>query len=256
MRSYKTDKLISSTTNQFAMNHLSRRRFLKGVGATVGLPALESITPPLIAHPAPSRRSIATTASGAPLRMAYLYIPNGVNMSQWRPKRTGQQYSLNKTFQPLADLKDNFQIISGFEQKNGKAGMDGAGDHARGGSTFLTSSRPLKTAGSNIKLGISIDQVAAQALGSATRFPSLELSSDINRRVGSCDSGYACAYVHNISWRSETLPMAPEINPRAVFEKLFGSGKPNERAKNFHARITGQKSIIDFISDDIKSLPS
>lgn len=236
------------------MSLSNRRRFLKGMGAAIGLPALESLAHPILTQAMDGKRAMATTATGAPLRMAYLYVPNGVNLDHWRPEGTGADYQLNKTFKPVEAFKKDFQIFSGFEQKHAFGGTDGAGDHARGGATFLTSSRALKTAGADVKIGTSIDQVAAQSIRGATRLSSLELSGDINRRVGSCDSGYACAYVHNISWRSETLPMAPEINPRAVFEKLFGSGSTHEREQNFQTRIAEQKSILDFINADVRAM--
>jgi uncharacterized protein DUF1552 len=236
--------------NEFELN---RRRFLKGLGACMALPAFESfLSGRLLAATTPQA---AVTSTGAPLRTAFLYFPNGVNLHKWRPDGTGSDYILNQTMEPLATLRDDFQIISGFEHKNGWAGPDGAGDHARANATILTGMRPKKTAGADIRLGISVDQLAAQHIGQATRFPSLELSCDGVRKSGVCDSGYSCAYQFNLSWRSETTPVAPESNPRLVFERLFGTGKGTaERQRNFELRQARQKSILDFVLDDAQSL--
>lgn len=229
----------------------SRRGFLRGLGAAVALPALDSFRPLLAAG---VERAVATTASGAPLRMAYLYIPNGVNMELWRPKGTTGNYKLGETFKPMEKLRDDFQIFTGFEQKNASGGGDGAGDHARGVATFLTSARARKTAGSDINLGISVDQIAAKAAQSATRLASLELSADGVRKSGQCDSGYSCAYQFNLSWRSENQPMTPESNARAVFERLFGAGDSKERAASLGQRYASKKSVLDFVQQDAKAL--
>jgi hypothetical protein len=199
-------------------------------------------------------RAIGTTASGAPLRMAYLYIPNGVNLEHWRPKGTTGSYKLGETFKSMEPLRQDFQIFTGFEQQNARGGADGPGDHARGVATFLTSARARKTSGSDITLGISADQVAALAAQSLTRLPSLELGTDKVRVSGNCDSGYSCAYQFNLSWRSETQPMPPESNPRAVFERLFGAGDSKERAASLGQRYASKKSVLDFVEADAKAL--
>lgn len=232
-------------------NHAgSRRRFLKGLGACVGLPALES----LWQGGAHAAAAGASAKGAAPLRMAFLYVPNGVILDQWKPTGVGKDYQLNKTMEPLAPHKADFQVFTGFEQRNGTSGPDGAGDHARANATILTGARPKKTAGSDIRLGVSFDQLAAQHLGEHTRLPSLELSCDGVRKSGSCDSGYSCAYQFNLSWRSETTPVAPESNPRAVFERLFGGGTAEERKQAQVQRRTREKSLLDFISEDAAAL--
>lgn len=232
---------------------VNRRHFLRGLGVCLALPALDSIVP-VRAFGATAASPLATTPAGAPLRMAFLYVPNGVNRKMWRPTGTGADYQLGASLEPLAPYRDDFQIISKLDQKNGTAGQDGAGDHARANASILTGARPKKTAGADIRVGVSVDQIAAQHLNDVTRFPSLELSCDGVRKSGSCDSGYSCAYQFNLSWRSETTPVAPESNPRLVFERLFGAGKAGERQRNFDQRMTQQRSILDFVMDDAKSM--
>jgi hypothetical protein len=229
----------------------NRRGFLRGLGAAVSLPALEAFRP-LMAQGV--SRALATTESGAPLRMAYLYIPNGVNLEHWRPNGTTASYKMGSTFEPMERHRKDFQIFTGFEQQFAAAGGDGPGDHARGTATFLTSARARKTAGSDINLGVSIDQVAARAVQNLTRLPSLELSADGVRKSGHCDSGYSCAYQFNLSWRSENQPMTPESKPRAVFERLFGAGDVRERAKSIGMRQATKRSMLDFIEADAKAL--
>ena len=221
------------------LQHSSNRRaFLRGLGTCLSLPAMESLLAPRLLA---ASQGPALTASGAPLRMAFLYIPNGVIMDKWRPKGTGRDFELGATMQPFAKHKNDLQIFTGFEHANGWAGGDGGGDHARANATVLTGARPRKTSGSDIFLGMSVDQVAARDVGGATRFKSLELTCDAVRASGGCDSGYSCAYQFNLSWRSETQPATPEPNPRLVFERLFGSGSKEERAKSFLARQQKQK---------------
>lgn len=236
---------------------LHRRHFLRGLGAGIALPALQSLIPSRVlaeATRAAARGKAGLTASGMPLRMAFLYHPNGANMEKWTPTGSGKDYQFNETQKPFASHKDDFQIITGLEHKNGTGGQDGGGDHARANATFLTGMRPRKTAGADIKLGISVDQVAANAVGDQTRFASLELSCDGVRKSGTCDSGYSCAYQFNLSWRSENTPMTPESNPRLVFERLFGSGSKEERAKGYQMRQAQQRSILDFVMEDARAM--
>ena len=233
------------------LNGLNRRGFLRGIGAAVGLPALESMNPLMAAT---TSRAVGTTAKGSPLRMAYLTVPNGVNMEQWRPKGTGSDFHLGKSMAPLEGLKKDLQVFTGFSHQHAFAGPDGAGDHARSNATFLTGQRAKKTAGSDIRVGVSVDQVAARQVEDFTRLSSLELTCDGVRTSGSCDSGYSCAYQFNLSWRSETQPMTPESNPRQAFERLFGAGTGEDRARGLAQRVNAKKSILDFIADDAKAM--
>ena len=165
----------------------------------------------------------------------------------------GSDYQLSPTLEPLADLKKDFQVLSGLDHRNATNGGDGAGDHARANATFLTGMRAKKTAGADIRLGISVDQVAAKIIGTETKLPSLELSCDAARKSGRCDSGYSCAYQYNISWRDEKIPMAPEANPRVVFERLFGSGEQGNKEQRLKI-AKQQKSILDFVLEDANRL--
>lgn len=222
------------------------------MGALVALPAFETFTTSKAM--AAASQNLATSATGAPIRTAFLYVPNGVIRDRWYPQGTGNDFKIAESMKPIEGFRKDFQIISRFEHKNGWAGSDGGGDHARANATILTGRRPKKTSGADIKLGISIDQVMANHIAEQTRFSSLELSCDGVRKSGSCDSGYSCAYQYNLSWRSETTPLAPESNPRLVFERLFGSGKAGERQRNYEIRKAQQKSILDFVMDDAQSL--
>ncbi|HEX3871743.1 MAG TPA: DUF1552 domain-containing protein, partial [Pirellulales bacterium] len=236
---------------------LARRRFLRGMGVCMALPALDALLPKSLVSKslfAADKRLPGTTADGSPLRMAFCYIPNGVNVSRWVPQGEGADYRLNKTMEPLADFRRDFQVISGLEHRNGTSGGDGGGDHARATASILTGARPKKTAGADIHLGVSIDQVAAAYVADYTRFPSLELSCDGVRKSGACDSGYSCAYQYNLSWRSPTSPMTPESNPRLVFERLFGSGSKTERKQSLRLRQQQQRSILDFATSDARQL--
>src|SRR4051812_30312693 len=213
----------------------NRRQFLRGLGACLALPALESLRPLSVLGAASNAAKLATTATGAPLRTAFVYFPNGAIPSAWWPSGEGNDFQLNRTLQPLEQFRKSIQILSGLDHKNAEAGMDGGGDHARANGTFLTGVRMKKSA-ADIHAGISIDQVMARNIGHLTRFPSLELTCEHERKAGACDSGYSCAYQYNISWSSATTPMTAEFNPRLVFERLFGAGSPGERVQNLKRR--------------------
>jgi hypothetical protein len=228
---------------------LSRRGFLRGVGVGVSLPLFASLR--AVADSGPS--AVATTAGGPPVRTAFLYFPNGAIPSAWWPTGEGADFKWSRTLQPLESLKKYVQILGGLKHETAEAGPDGGGDHARGGGTFLTGVR-LKKSATDIRAGVSIDQVLAREVGRSTRFPSLELSCDPGARSGACDTGYACAYQFNLAWSSPTSPKTPEANPRLVFERLFGAGNPGERHANLQRRRQEDRSILDFVLDDAQSL--
>lgn len=235
---------------------VTRRSFLRGVGACIALPAFESIMPlrslgALTATDTPTK--LALTESGAPLRTAFLYFPNGAIQPTWWPKGDVMNFELSRTLQPLEPLRQQIQILGGLDHINATAGPDGAGDHARANGTFLTGVRMRKSA-TNVHAGISIDQVIAREVGHLTRLSSLELTCDAGRNTGACDSGYSCAYQYNVSWSSPTTPMTPEANPRQVFERLFGAGSMEERAAELKRRRAEQRSILDFVLENAQAM--
>lgn len=227
--------------------NLSRRTVLQGLGVSLALPWLEATS---------SVAKAASTVASGPVRMGFIFVPNGVVMQNWVPKTEGYGFPLSRTLEPLAPIKDDLIVISGLTHDKGRANGDGAGDHARSASVFLTGAQPRKTDGEKIRSGVSVDQMAAQAVGQRTRFSSLELGVDPGRMAGNCDSGYSCAYSSNISWSSESTPVGKEVNPRLVFERLFAGGKASEIDKGQQQREALQKSVLDFIADDAKRLQS
>lgn len=225
---------------------LSRRTVLRGLGVSLALPWLE----------ATSGVVQAAAVTSSPTRIAFIFVPNGVVMNNWMPKTEGYGFQLSRTLEPLAPVKDDLLVLSGLTHDKGRANGDGPGDHARSASVFLTGAQPRKTDGEHIRSGISVDQLAAKAVGQKTRFSSLELGVDPGKMAGNCDSGYSCAYSSNISWSGESTPVGKEVNPRLVFERLFAGGKSSEVDKSQQQREALQKSVLDFIADDAKRLQS
>ncbi len=232
---------------------LSRRRFLRGLGACVTLPAFASLLPVKFLAAAPPEDALATTITGAPLRTAFVYFPNGAIPAAWWPSSPGTDFPLSRTLQPLAPNRKLIQLIGGLDHLNATAGLDGGGDHARASGTFLTGVRMKKSA-TEIHAGISIDQTIARQVGHLTPFPSLELTCDAGRNTGACDSGYSCAYQYNLAWSSPTTPMTPEASPRQLFERLFGAGTPRERLANAQRRRQEERSILDFVLQDAQAM--
>jgi Protein of unknown function (DUF1552) len=199
---------------------------------------------------------VGTTPTGAPLRAAFVYVPNGAIPAAWWPKGEGTKFQLSRSLQPLEPIKGLIQVLGGLDHQTADAGpdgVDGSGEHARANGTFLTGVR-LKKSATDIHAGISIDQVLARQIGPLTRFASLELGCDSVRKTGACDSGYSCAYQYNLSWSSPTTPVTPESNPRLVFERLFGTGAPGERQANLQRRRQEQRSLLDFVLEDARSM--
>lgn len=218
---------------------------LKGLGVSIGLPMLDSMFP---AMAAPAR------IGAAPVRLAFTYVPNGMTMADWNPKTPGRDFEITPILKSFEPFKNDMFVLGNMMDHNGNALGDGGGDHARAGGSFLTGVHPKKTAGKDIQVGVSVDQVAANAIGGTTRLRSLELSCEDSRTVGNCDSGYSCAYSNSFSWRGPSTPNPPETNPRAVFERLFGGDDitlpPEVRAK----RIADRRSILDLAQEQTKRI--
>ena len=213
---------------------------LHGLAASVALPMLDIMRPVQ-----------ASQGAERPVRLAWVFFPNGTNAERWEPKGSGTQWELSPTLEPLADCRNDFNVLKGLAQVNAQSLGDGPGDHARSAAAYLTGAHPFKTAGSKIRVGRSADQIAADSYGRQTRLASIELGTEEGRDAGSCDSGYACAYSNNISWRSESLPTGKEIQPARAFDRLFGV------AGGADAKEQGLKSsILDFVADQRKHLVS
>lgn len=251
-----------STGSIAAQRHfnLSRRRFLRGLGAAITLPTFASLRPLQSQSAAGAgAAALGTTASGAPLRSLFVFFPNGAIPAEWWPQQSASAasadpgYRFNRTLEPLEPWRNQVQVLGGLDNIPANPGPDGAGDHARGNGTFLTSVR-LKKSSTDVRAGVSIDQVIAGRVGHLTRLPSLELTCDHIRKSSGCDAGYSCAYQFNLSWRNESTPMTAENNPRLVFERLFGSGAPAERAANLQRRQQEQRSILDFVLEDARDM--
>ena len=217
----------------------SRRTFLRGLGATMGLPFLESL-------------HAATASAKPPLRFGWIFFPNGMVRDFWTPKGEGRDFQFNQTNAALAPVRDHVTLIGNLAHDKARENGDGGGAHARNGATYLTAVQAKKTGGKDIHTGISIDQVIANQLGQHTRLPSLELGTEPSRKEGRCDSGYSCIYMSNISWRSATQPSGIEINPRRAFDRLFGAG--GSEGERLRARSAARQSVLDFVADDAKRL--
>ena len=225
---------------------IPRRTFLRGVGATLALPLLDGMIPAFATPP-------ATTS---PLRLSFVYVPNGIIMDKWTPAEEGAAFQLTPTLEPLASFRDRFLVLSGLAHNNGAAQAgEGAGDHARAAAVFLTGAHPKKTEGFDFRTGISIDQVAAKELGKHTQLASLEIGLDANEIVGACDCGYSCAYSNTLCWRSPTTPMPMENHPRAVFERLFGDSESTDPAER-RERFEEDRSVLDYVAQDVARLLS
>lgn len=223
---------------------VTRRTALRGLGVSVGLPWLESL----------GGTAGAAEAAAPPRRMAFIFVPNGVHVPDWTPSTDGFGFELPYILEPLRSVQNDLLVLSGLTHDKGRANGDGPGDHARSASVFLTGAQPRKTAGANIRSGISVDQVGANHIGRQTRFASLELGCERGRGAGNCDSGYSCAYSSNISWASETTPVGKETNPRSVFERLFAGGSRAEADEARARRDLLRKSILDYVSEDARRL--
>ncbi|MGC6445632.1 MAG: DUF1552 domain-containing protein [Rubripirellula sp.] len=226
---------------------ISRRTLLRGLGTTVALPMFDAMASTRLLTAAEQEVS-------PPLRMAFLYVPNGMHMADWTPSQEGTEYELTPTLQGIKKYRESFNVLTGLTLDGARAHGDGGGDHARSVAAFLTGAHPRKTNGADIQNGVSIDQVTAEQVGKATRFSSLELGLEASAQAGNCDSGYSCAYASNMSWRGPTNPVAKEIDPGAVFDRLFAGQTSKETRRAKTTREKYRKSVLDFVLEDAKSL--
>ena len=226
---------------------LSRRTVLRGLGTTVALPVLAAMSETRLL-------SAAAVDMKVPLRMAFFYVPNGMHMPDWTPVEEGTRFDLPPTLAKLSEHRESFNVLSGLALDGARAHGDGGGDHARSVASFLTGAHPRKTNGADIQNGVSVDQAAAKQIGDATRFASLELGLEASAQAGNCDSGYSCAYASNMSWRGPTNPVAKEIDPAAVFDRLFGGQTETSTKRARSTREKYRKSVLDFVLEDAKEL--
>jgi hypothetical protein len=218
---------------------ISRRTLLRGLGVSIALPWLDAMTP-----------AAKAAATASPNRMAFIYVPNGMNMADWTPKAEGADFELPAILAELRNVRKNFSILTGLTADKARAHGDGGGDHARALGAFLTGCQPNKTDGTNIRAGVSADQVAAARVGDQTRLASLEIGCDAGAMAGNCDSGYSCVYSSCMSWKSAAQALPKEINPKLVFERLFATGPDSSR----QARDAKRKSVLDFVRGDTRDL--
>ncbi len=226
---------------------LPRRTVLRGIGATLALPLLDAMVPAL---------SASTRTAAAPVRrLGFFYVPNGVAMTgtvnQWTPEGVGAGFTFSPILKPLESFREQLVVVSGLSHKEADSKGDGNGDHTRGSATWLNGVRPKHTEGADVRAGTTADQIAATALGQDTLLPSLELGLDPNFMVGNCEGGYSCVYMNTLAWSTPTTPLPAEVNPRIVFERLFGEGgTPEQRLAQ--ARKTG--SLLDAVLDQMARL--
>ena len=226
--------------------HLSRRTVLRGLGVSLSLPLLDSMVP--------AQTPLAKTAAQPKVRLALCYIPHGAVMANWTPAAQGDKFEVSRTLAPLAPYRDNIVVVSNLAHAQAAPGGpgDNGGDHTRSPAVFLNGVHPKRTDGADIRAGVTIDQIAAAQLGQETPIPSMELAiEDFSGLVGSCDVGFSCAYMNTISWRTPTTPLPMEINPRAVFHRMFGDGATAEERQE---RIAQQRSILDAVTGETRKL--
>jgi hypothetical protein len=221
--------------------HWNRRAFLRTGGVALALPLLESMRP---------RRSAVAATGDVPLRLLVIYTPNGMHMADWTPAAAGTDFALPPILTPLEPVRQDILVLSGID--NPPAETEGFGQHAPATASFLTCTNVAKS--EDVANGISMDQVAANAIGDATRFASLQLGTDGGSNAGGCDGGYSCAYTRNISWANATTPMPKLIDPRAVFDLMFAGYDPEATAAELARRRVSQQSVIDAVLADTMSL--
>ena len=226
--------------------HLHRRTFLRGLGVTISLPLLDSMLP--------AQTPLARTAANPQIKLGLCFMPHGAVMANWTPAGEGDNLTLSRTLAPLEPYKNQVVVVSNLAHKMAAPGGpgDNGGDHTRSPAVYLNGVHPKRTDGADIQAGVTIDQMAAAEIGQQTPLPSLELAiEDYSGLVGSCDVGFSCAYMNTISWRTPTTPLPMEINPRVVFDRLFGDGATAEERLQ---RIEQERSILDAVTSQVKHL--
>jgi hypothetical protein len=225
-----------------AKKAVSRRTMLRGLGAAIALPLLDSMMPALSA--------LSRTAAQPVKRFGVVYVPNGMIMPSYLPKTQGAGFELTPTLSPLANYRDRVLVLSGLDctPTPGRPG----GPHAKATTRFLTDVSP-PTSETWLDAGISMDQILANETGKQTQLASLELSIESSETAGACDTGFACAYTTTISWKSKNTPLPGQHNPRVVFERLFGdSGSTDPKVRM--ARLRQQQSVLDSVTAEIAGL--
>jgi hypothetical protein len=220
--------------------HLPRRAFLRSMaGATIALPLLDSMIP--------SMTALAATAANPKSRLGFIYVPHGAVMDKWTPAAEGAGFEFTPILSPLEPFRERVTIVTGLANKAAESQGDGGGDHARSAPSFLSGVHPKRTEGEDIHAAMTIDQIAAGKIGQDTPLPSLELGTEDTGLVGVCDVGYSCAYMNSIAWRTPSTPLPMEINPRVVFERLFGDGSS---AAERLAHKQEDRSILDSVTQE------
>jgi hypothetical protein len=225
--------------------HVSRRTLLRGAGVVIGLPLLDAMRPALAAP---------STAAQQARRIAVVYVPNGIIMRDWQVAKVGSDFEFTRILKPLERFREDLVVVSGLS--NHSANKAKGGGHAKASGSFLSGAIPKYTAGADVHAGTTFDQIAAQKFGPETRVPSLQLGCEDSRMIGNCDTGSSCAYTNSISWRNPDSPMAVEVNPRSVFERLFGTVDPSLNPETKARRALYKKSILDLTREKTQSLVS
>jgi len=219
---------------------LSRRTFLRGAGTALALPLLDAMLPALT--------PMATAAATPRKRLGFVYVPNGVIVDQFVPTKEGADFEISAILKPLEPFQDQLVVVSNLVR------AEANNNHAVSSGCWLTGVRPKRTDGPDFRIGTSIDQIVAQQIGQDTTFPSIEVATeDFSGLLGACDPGYSCAYMNTLNWASPTTPLPMEINPRVMFERMFGGGSTAEERL---ARMNTNRSILDFVVSDIRDLES
>lgn len=223
--------------------HMDRRTLLKGMGAAIGLPLLDAMRPAL-AGPASAK---------AVNRLAIVYVPNGIVMKDWTPATTGTDFAFTRILKPLEPFRKDIVLVSGLTNTAAQK-VVGGGDHAKATGSFLSGAPPKRTVGADVRSGVTFDQITARTLGTGTRVPSLQMTCEDTRMVGNCDTGFSCAYTNSLSWKDTETPMPPEVNPRSVFERLFGTVDPSLDPETRARRALYRRSILDLTRENTRKV--